>query len=63
MRLINDWLHNEHVIISDDVLAGMRKFIDDVNHPNSPDELVLEIVLGIHRKVCAYTSFVRSLSH
>ena len=60
VRLINDWLSNEHVTISDDILAEMGKFIDDVNNSNSPDEPVLEIMLGIHGNVCAC---VISLSH
>ena len=63
MRLIKDWVNNEHIIISDDDLAEMRKFIDSVNNFNSLDELVLEVVQGIHEKVRAYILFARPLSH
>jgi hypothetical protein len=61
MRLIKDWLNNEHVIVADDVLTEMRKFVLDVNglleildisdlHPL--ERLVLEVVQGIREKVC-----------
>ena len=51
MRLINNWLRNEHVIFADDDLAELRKFIIDVNQLNTLDELVLEVVQGILEKV------------
>ena len=53
MRLINDWLRNEHVIFADDDLAELRTFIFDVNQLNILDELVLEVVQGIHEQVRA----------
>jgi hypothetical protein len=48
MRLIKDWLNNERVLLAEDVLAEMRKF---VNNADFLDESVLEVVQGIRRKV------------
>jgi hypothetical protein len=61
MRLIKDWLNNEHVIVADDVLIEMRKFVLDVNGLLETldindlyllERLVLEVVQGIREKVC-----------
>jgi hypothetical protein len=52
LRLIKDWLQNEHAILADDVLNEMRKFVDDVNESDYLDLLVLDILQGIREKVC-----------
>jgi hypothetical protein len=54
MRLIRDWLRNAHVILAEDVLAEMRKFVITVNNSEFLDEVVLEVVQGIHEKVCTH---------
>jgi hypothetical protein len=51
MRLIKDWLNNEHVLLAEDVLAEMRKFVITVNNADFLDESVLEVVQGIRKKV------------
>ncbi len=53
LRLLNDWLNNEHVIFDDDILGNMREFLASVNGPESEglDDLVLEILHGIREKV------------
>jgi hypothetical protein len=62
MRLVRDWLRNEHVILADDDLAEMRRFINAVNRLRSLDELVLEILKGIHEKVNVHAACYASLS-
>jgi hypothetical protein len=52
MRFIRDWLKNEHALFAEDVLADLRKFIITVNDSSFLDALVLEVVQGIHDKVC-----------
>jgi hypothetical protein len=54
VRLIRDWLNNENVILADDVLTEMRQFIISINNQDYLDALILEILPGIHRKVCMH---------
>jgi hypothetical protein len=57
MRLIKDWLNNEHVILADDALDELREFILTVNDSEYLNELILEVVKNIRKKVS-----IRSLS-
>jgi hypothetical protein len=55
MRLVNNWLNNEHVMLAEDVLTEMRQFVIAINNSGYLDELVFEIARGIRREVCIHT--------
>ena len=44
MRLMKDWLNNKHVIIANDVLAEMCKFVGTVNSSDALKELAFKIM-------------------
>jgi hypothetical protein len=51
MRLINDWLQNEHVVLSEDLLTNIKDFVSRVTAGTyRPDGVVLHIVRGIQTK-------------
>jgi hypothetical protein len=55
IRLINDWLQNEHVILSDDLLTKIKDFVSRVTAgAYRPDGIVLHILRGIQDKVCMH---------
>jgi hypothetical protein len=47
VRLIKDWLTNEHVILGDDVLHEMREFVGSVNGSQSLGGLIPEVEGGL----------------
>jgi hypothetical protein len=57
IRLINDWLQNEHVILSQDLLIEIKDFVSRITADNyTPDGVVLHIVRGIQAKVHIHIS-------
>ena len=51
LRLIRDWVNNDSLILADEVLSEMNRFVLTVDDLGELDEFVLEIVQGIRKKV------------
>ena len=51
LRLIRDWVNNDSLILADEVLSKMNRFVLTVDDLGELDEFVLEIVQGIRKKV------------
>jgi hypothetical protein len=51
MRLIKDWMNNQHVVLADEVLIEMGHFIVTVKDSDDPGGLLLDVVEGIRKKV------------